>query len=86
MTAIGAALINDLHAARDLAATPLARTLEFGLDAGALGAIVSGSGPTCAFLADPHAHSHEVAEALGVSAGSGRPRAPTGRCRSAGAR
>lgn len=48
--ALGRALVNDLQiAALDLR-PELRRTLDAGLDNGALGAIVSGSGPTCAFL------------------------------------
>jgi 4-diphosphocytidyl-2-C-methyl-D-erythritol kinase len=47
---LGAALANDLQpAALDLQPR-LAQTLEAGLEYGALGAVVSGSGPTCAFL------------------------------------
>jgi 4-diphosphocytidyl-2-C-methyl-D-erythritol kinase len=44
-------LSNDLQAAALKLKPALRRTLEAGLDAGALGALVSGSGPTCAFLA-----------------------------------
>jgi 4-diphosphocytidyl-2-C-methyl-D-erythritol kinase len=49
---LGAALSNDLQpAALDL--QPRLRTvLETGLEYGALGAVVSGSGPTCAFLVE----------------------------------
>ena len=49
---LGAALSNDLQpAALDL--QPQLRTvLQTGLEYGALGALVSGSGPTCAFLVD----------------------------------
>lgn len=47
---VGAALSNDLQpAALDLRPR-LRQTLEAGLELGALGAVVSGSGPTCAFL------------------------------------
>jgi 4-diphosphocytidyl-2-C-methyl-D-erythritol kinase len=41
---------NDLQAAALSLYPQLRRTLRAGLDAGALAAIVSGSGPTCAFL------------------------------------
>jgi 4-diphosphocytidyl-2-C-methyl-D-erythritol kinase len=41
---------NDLQAAALSLYPELRRTLRAGLDAGALAAIVSGSGPTCAFL------------------------------------
>ena len=49
-TLVGPALSNDLEpAALDLQ-PQLRRTLEAGREYGALGALVSGSGPTCAFL------------------------------------
>jgi 4-diphosphocytidyl-2-C-methyl-D-erythritol kinase len=48
--AVAASLRNDLEAAAVSLAPSLRRTLEAGLGFGALGAIVSGSGPTCAFL------------------------------------
>lgn len=66
---VGAAMINDLEPAAISLQPTLARTLEIGLAAGALGAIVSGSGPTCAFLAGSDAHSHELAETLSVFSG-----------------
>ncbi|GAA2111429.1 4-(cytidine 5'-diphospho)-2-C-methyl-D-erythritol kinase [Microlunatus panaciterrae] len=47
---LGAALSNDLQEAALEMQPQLRQTLDFGLDYGALGAIVSGSGPTCAFL------------------------------------
>jgi 4-diphosphocytidyl-2-C-methyl-D-erythritol kinase len=42
----------------------LRRTLAAGREHGALGAIVSGSGPTCAFLASDAAAARDVAVAL----------------------
>ncbi|WP_159943905.1 MULTISPECIES: 4-(cytidine 5'-diphospho)-2-C-methyl-D-erythritol kinase [unclassified Nocardiopsis] len=48
--ALGAALANDLQAAALSLLPELERTLKTGSGAGALGALVSGSGPTCAFL------------------------------------
>ncbi|MBB6118971.1 4-diphosphocytidyl-2-C-methyl-D-erythritol kinase [Nocardiopsis algeriensis] len=48
--ALGAALANDLQEAALSLLPELGRTLEAGRAAGALGALVSGSGPTCAFL------------------------------------
>lgn len=48
--ALGRSLHNDLQAAALRLRPALRRTLDAGVDAGALGAIVSGSGPTCAFL------------------------------------
>lgn len=49
--ALGKALINDLEPAAVALRPSLAGVLEAGRDLGALGAVVSGSGPTCAFLA-----------------------------------
>ncbi|AQP45248.1 4-(cytidine 5'-diphospho)-2-C-methyl-D-erythritol kinase [Tessaracoccus flavus] len=66
---VGAALINDLEEAAISLQPTLAHTLKIGLEAGALGAIVSGSGPTCAFLAGSDGHAAELAEALGVFSG-----------------
>lgn len=48
--AVGSALSNDLQEAAISLRPDLARLLDAGLDLGALGGIVSGSGPTCAFL------------------------------------
>ncbi|WP_394276261.1 4-(cytidine 5'-diphospho)-2-C-methyl-D-erythritol kinase [Luteococcus sp.] len=63
--ALGAALCNDLQeAALDLR-PELRETLQAGLDAGALGALVSGSGPTCAFLAANEAAAMDLRAALG---------------------
>lgn len=67
--ALGAELCNDLEAPAIALQPTLAHTLRLGREAGALGAIVSGSGPTCAFLAGSEAHSHEIAESLAVFSG-----------------
>ncbi len=48
--ALGAALSNDLQPATLALRPSLQALLEEGLDAGALGAVISGSGPTAAFL------------------------------------
>ncbi len=48
--ALGAALSNDLQAAAVSLRPALAQTLDAAVELGALGAIVSGSGPTVAFL------------------------------------
>ncbi len=48
--ALAAALHNDLQAAALRLRPSLQRTLDTGLDLGAVGAVLSGSGPTCAFL------------------------------------
>ena len=49
--ALGAALANDLQPAALGLRPELQATLDAGASAGALGGVVSGSGPTCAFLA-----------------------------------
>jgi 4-diphosphocytidyl-2-C-methyl-D-erythritol kinase len=61
---LGAALSNDLQpAALDL--QPRLRTvLETGLEYGALGAVVSGSGPTCAFLVDGESAAIDLSVSL----------------------
>lgn len=66
---VGASLINDLEEAAISLQPGLAHTLRLGREAGALGAIISGSGPTCAFLAASDAHSTEIAEVLSVFSG-----------------
>ena len=50
-SALGSALINDLEPAAAAMRPDLVRILQTGRELGALGAIVSGAGPTCAFLA-----------------------------------
>ena len=42
----------------------LAATLATGVELGALGGLLSGSGPTCAFLAADRAHAKQLAQAL----------------------
>lgn len=49
--AIGAALANDLEPAALSLAPALRRTLDVGMELGALGGLIAGSGPTCVFLA-----------------------------------
>lgn len=48
--ALGKSLSNDLQAPAVASRPVLGQVLEFGLDQGALGGLVSGSGPTVAFL------------------------------------
>jgi 4-diphosphocytidyl-2-C-methyl-D-erythritol kinase len=61
---LGAALSNDLQdAALDLQPR-LRQVLEAGLEYGAVGAVVSGSGPTCAFLAANEAAAIDLTVAL----------------------
>ena len=62
--ALGKVLHNDLQAAALRLRPALRRTLEAGVDCGALGAIVSGSGPTCAFIARSHADAVALSAAL----------------------
>lgn len=70
--AVGVALHNDLEPAALSLRPELRRTLDAGLEAGAVGALVSGSGPTCAFLAGSEAHAGLLASAL-EKAGVSRP-------------
>lgn len=61
-TSLGLVLANDLQPAAFAVRPQLRRTYDLGLDAGASGAVVSGSGPTCAFLcADPEQARHVAA-------------------------
>lgn len=62
--AVGAALSNDLQAAALDLQPQLRRTLAAGLDYGALGALVSGSGPTCAFLVAGESAAVDLSVAL----------------------
>jgi 4-diphosphocytidyl-2-C-methyl-D-erythritol kinase len=62
--AVGPLLSNDLQAAALSLQPELRRALAAGREYGALGAIVSGSGPTCAFLARDAAGARELAVAL----------------------
>lgn len=64
---IAAALENDLQKAALKMRPSLARTLQAGIDAGAVGAIVSGSGPSCVFLARDADHSVDLAVELSAS-------------------
>lgn len=62
--ALGLALHNDLQAAAIVLKPSLQRTLEAGIEAGALGALVSGSGPTVVFLVRDAEHAVDVQIAL----------------------
>ena len=55
---------NDLQAAAVSLDSGLRRTLRAGVEAGALAGIVSGSGPTCAFLCGSQAEAVEVGAQL----------------------
>ncbi|MEU8609666.1 4-(cytidine 5'-diphospho)-2-C-methyl-D-erythritol kinase, partial [Actinoplanes sp. NPDC048791] len=61
---LGAALANDLQPAALSLRPALADVLKAGYDAGAVAGIVSGSGPTCVFLATDGPHAERVAARL----------------------
>jgi 4-diphosphocytidyl-2-C-methyl-D-erythritol kinase len=61
---LGRTLANDLQPAALSLRPSLRRTLTAGDEAGALGGIVSGSGPTCVFLASDADHAVDVAARL----------------------
>ncbi|MFF7339539.1 4-(cytidine 5'-diphospho)-2-C-methyl-D-erythritol kinase [Streptomyces sp. NPDC008163] len=65
--ALAATLSNDLQAPALALRPSLSATLAAGTEAGALAALVSGSGPTTAFLAEDEATAHRVAAALTAS-------------------
>ena len=61
---LGKALSNDLQAAACSLKPALRLILDVGLDYGALGGIVSGSGPSVAFLAEHEDHALDLVVAL----------------------
>ena len=61
---LGAALTNDLQEPAIALFPALRKTLDAGLEAGARGALVSGSGPTCYFLARDAAHAADLAVSI----------------------
>ncbi len=61
---LAAAVTNDLQAAAVSLRPSLAETLGAGAQAGALAAMVSGSGPTTAFLVEDASAAEKVADAL----------------------
>jgi len=63
-TRLGQALSNDLQAPALALFPALRKTLAAGREAGALGALVSGSGPTCLFLARDAKHATDLAVQL----------------------
>ena len=66
---LGAVLANDLQPAAVSLRPALADVIKAGNAAGAVAGVVSGSGPTCVFLATDAAHARDVAaglEAAGV--------------------
>ena len=64
---LGAALHNDLQDAACSLRPALHRTLAAGREVGALGALVSGSGPTVVFLARGPEHAIDLAVALSAT-------------------
>ena len=62
--ALAATLTNDLQPAALSLRPSLGRTLAAGLAAGALAALVSGSGPTCAFLVEDAEAGERTAKSL----------------------
>ena len=87
--AVAARLANDLQDAALSLRPGLATTLAAGTGAGgALGGLVSGSGPTCAFLAESAAHAERVEASLrssGASPGAVRADGPAPGARLVGA-
>ena len=69
--ALGSALSNDLQAPALSLFPALGKTLSAGREFGALGALVSGSGPSCLFLARDAGHAADLASRLS-GAGVGR--------------
>lgn len=65
--ALGQALSNDLTEAALSLRPELRSTIAVGVEAGALGAIVSGSGPTVLFLAIDEQHGLDIAVALAAA-------------------
>jgi 4-diphosphocytidyl-2-C-methyl-D-erythritol kinase len=61
---LGPLLSNDLQPAAISLRPGLRRALAAGRELGALGAMVSGSGPTCAFLAKNRRHARDLTAAL----------------------
>ena len=78
--ALGKSLTNDLQAAACSLRPALRLVLDVGHDYGALGSIVSGSGPTVAFLVEDEEKALDLTVALsasGVVAGIARASGPT---------
>jgi 4-diphosphocytidyl-2-C-methyl-D-erythritol kinase len=61
---LGKALSNDLQEAAISLRPELGGLLEYGLEGSAHGALVSGSGPTCLFLAESEGHAAQVSDWL----------------------
>ena len=68
--AVGAALVNDLQPAALSLQPSLRVPLESGVEAGALGALVSGSGPTTVFLCADADHARDVRDLVVAATGA----------------
>lgn len=78
---LGKSLVNDLQAAACSLRPALKLALSAGMDSGAIGALVSGSGPTVAFLAKSDEAAIDLAVALsstGAVSQLGRAHSPVG--------
>jgi 4-diphosphocytidyl-2-C-methyl-D-erythritol kinase len=64
---LGAAISNDLQPPAIALFPALGKTLSAGREFGALGALVSGSGPTCYFLARDDGHAADLAASLSAA-------------------
>jgi 4-diphosphocytidyl-2-C-methyl-D-erythritol kinase len=64
---LGAALSNDLQESALTLFPALRKTLDAGIEAAALGALVSGSGPTCFFLAGSADEATDLAASLSAA-------------------
>lgn len=64
VTAVAKLLVNDLQEPALALRPELKRTLDCGLEGGALGGVLSGSGPTCVFLVRDRAHATELGATL----------------------
>ncbi len=68
--ALGSALVNDLQPAALSLRPTLAVPLDAGREAGALGSLVSGSGPTTVFLCADADHAREVRDLVVAATGA----------------
>jgi 4-diphosphocytidyl-2-C-methyl-D-erythritol kinase len=64
---LGATIRNDLQEAACSLRPSLRTTLDTGMDFGAIAGVVSGSGPTCIFLARDGEHAEDLAAGLAAS-------------------
>ncbi len=64
---LGATMHNDLQDAACSLQPSLRTTLDTGMDFGAIAGVVSGSGPTCVFLARDNEHAEDLAAGLAAS-------------------